>query len=257
VAVTRRDVFVSNFTSTGAIYEFSPRKHDRRAAIETGLTYPTSSLYPLAWEPFRPGLERATTLGRTPAIGAPRCPGSISAGPYTDTSTALFNQSVTFMPAVIDANRNVMNITFDTVASRRSPSGQQRHPAADGRRHDPNHLDGGQSSNICLPARAGRNRRRVDQCITSSTTASPARPRSPWPAGSPRASAGVTTLNLSGTNTGTNTISGAMTDGGNGSSLALAVQGWAPGRSPPRIIQRRHVDRQRATLQLANASGSR
>ena len=40
---------------------------------------------------------------------------------------------------------------------------------------------------------------------------------------------GVTTLNLSGTNTGTNTLGGAISDGASGAKIALDVQGgtWA------------------------------
>ncbi len=145
-------------------------------------------------------------------------PGSTTGTSSTDT--AVFSQSVSFSPMTIDANRNVMNITFDT--SSVSPitigttGGNSLLLSGGGTVQTTSSVSTAQIINAPLVLEG-------NYTFTSNASGSNATLTFGGRI-TPAATSGTTTLTLNGINAGANTIGGALADNGSG-KLAVAVGG--------------------------------
>ena len=139
----------------------------------------------------------------------------------TNTDSALFNQPVSaFSPTAIDAGRNLQNIIFDTGDVSSMTIGATNGPplmlTAGGTIQASSTVANPQTINAPLVLEG--NYSLANNSSTSSATLTFAG------AITPAATSGTTTLSLAGANTGSNTVSGVLSDHGGG-ALALSVQG--------------------------------
>jgi hypothetical protein len=138
----------------------------------------------------------------------------------TNTSNALFNQSAPNSPLMIDAGRNLQSITFDTASVNSltigAVGGQHLLLTAGGWIESTSTVVNPQTVNAPLVLDGDYSF--ISDATSSSATLS-------FGEGiTPAATSGLTTLRLNGTNTGANTISGVLSDGGTG-KLAVTKGG--------------------------------
>ena len=138
----------------------------------------------------------------------------------TNTNTAMFNQNAANSPTVIDAGRNLENITFDTASVNSltigSTSGQSLLMTAAGTIQATSTVVNTETVNAPLVLEGGYT-------FTSGATSATA--TLTFGGGiTPGPTTGTTTLTLNGGNTGTNKITGALTDHSTG-HLAISKSG--------------------------------
>lgn len=153
-------------------------------------------------------------------------PGSTSS--TTDSDTAVFNQPITNQPTNIDANRNLMNITFDTASCPAivigTTGGNPLRLTEGGLTQITATVVKPQTINapLVLEGTAGAS---ANSYTLANYSANAAAALTVGGAITSAAQNSITTLNLIGTSAAANTLSGAITDGAGGAVVALAVQG--------------------------------
>ncbi len=143
-------------------------------------------------------------------------PGATSGTASTDTAT--FSLAATSSPTLIDTNRNVKNITFDTAAVSSmtvgTTTGNPLLLTAGGVAQTTSTVTNPQTINAPLVLEGNYS-------LTSGATSSAAT-LTVGGRVSPAATSGITTLSLNGSNSGANTISGALADNAGGKLAILA-----------------------------------